>query len=141
MPIHLLDIGHLGPLVSAGISVGQAYGMIGMGGPPRTCNALIDTGAARTAISSAMVRALQPHQIGQFPIRRPGGTRGYAPSFDIRLKFEGHLAPFPWFDLEVVETNPATPGVDLLIGRDLLLQVTMVSNGPLAKLVVMYGNS
>jgi hypothetical protein len=121
-----------------GIGVGQSYAMIGLGGPPRTWNALIDTGAAMTALSPAAIRALQPHQIGQFPILRPGGARDYAPSFDIRLKFEGHLAPFPWFDLEVVEADPATPGVDVLIGQDLLLQLTMLYNGPLAKLVVMY---
>lgn len=138
MPVHLLDIGPFGPLTSVGLSVDRASAMVGLGGPPRTCNALIDTGAARTAISSTIRQVLQLQQVRRLPIRRAGGHRGSVSSFDIRLKFEGHLVPFPWFDLEVVETNPATPGVDLLIGQDLLLQVTMVYNGPLAKLVVMY---
>ena len=58
--------------------------------------------------------------------------------FDIRLKYESHLAPGRWFDLMVVETTPATPGVDVLIGQDLLLQLTLLYNGPLGKLVLMY---
>ncbi len=32
----------------------------------------------------------------------------------------------------------ATPGVDVLIGKDLLLQLTLLYNGPLGKLVLMY---
>jgi hypothetical protein len=58
--------------------------------------------------------------------------------YDLRLKFEGHLSPGRWFDLTVVETAPATPGVDVLIGQDLLLRLTLLYNGPLGKLVLMY---
>jgi hypothetical protein len=138
MPIHVIDMGLVGPLIGIGLSVGRIQAAAGRGGPPGTFNGLIDTGASTTAISNRVRKSLQLRQLSRIPVWRPGGIRATASSFDIRLKFEGHLAPFPWFDLEVVETNPATPGVDLLIGQDLLLQVTMVYNGPLAKLVVMY---
>jgi hypothetical protein len=40
--------------------------------------------------------------------------------------------------LRVVETAPATPGVDVLIGQDLLLQLTLLYNGPIGKLVLTY---
>jgi hypothetical protein len=33
---------------------------------------------------------------------------------------------------------PATPGNDVLIGQDLLLRLTLLYNGPLGKLVLMY---
>jgi hypothetical protein len=58
--------------------------------------------------------------------------------YDIRLKFDSHLLPGRWFDLEAIETAPATPGVDVLIGQDLLLKLTLLDNGPLGKLVLMY---
>ena len=58
--------------------------------------------------------------------------------YDIRLKFDGHLTPGRWFELEAVETAPATPGVDVLIGQDLLANLTLLYNGPLGKLVLMY---
>ena len=58
--------------------------------------------------------------------------------YEIRLKLDGHLTPGRWFDLIAVETAPATPGVDVLIGQDLLLQLTLLYNGPLGKLVLMY---
>jgi hypothetical protein len=40
--------------------------------------------------------------------------------------------------LAVVEVTPATPGVDVLIGRDLLQEVTMLYDGPNKKLVFMF---
>lgn len=41
------------------------------------------------------------------------------------------------FDLKVVETALATPGVDVLVGQD-LLNLTLVYNGSIGKLVQMY---
>ena len=36
-----------------------------------------------------------------------------------------------WFSLEVIESQPSTPHVDILIGMDLLIQVNMIWNGPI----------
>jgi hypothetical protein len=138
MPVHVLDIGRLGPVVSVGLSVGDAYASAGLGGAPQSYNALIDTGASDTAISTAARQALQPQRVRSVPYLRPGMPRVPRPSYDIRLKFEGHLSPFLWFDVEVIEVNPATPGIDVLIGQDLIQQLTLLSNGPLGKLVLMY---
>jgi hypothetical protein len=139
MPTHVLDISPSGPLVYVGLSVGSTYAVAGLGGPPQTCSALVDTGSTVTAISPAVRRRLQPQQTGRLPVSRIGGTAGMLkPLFDVRLKLMGHLEPFRWFDLEVVETAPASPGIDVLIGQDLLSQLTMLFHGPLGKLVLMY---
>ena len=81
---------------------------------------------------------MQPQPAGIRSLTRVGATSLTLSMYEIRLKFEGHLSPGRWFDLRVVETAPATPGVDVLIGQDLLLQLTLLYNGPLGKLVLMY---
>jgi hypothetical protein len=43
-----------------------------------------------------------------------------------------------WFSLEAIETTPASAGVDVLIGQDLLHQVVMSWDGPRWKLLLMY---
>jgi hypothetical protein len=98
---------------------------------------LIDTGASITVISPKVVAAVQPQRVGDTTLGRAGAAPVAGHIFDVRLKFDSHLAPGRWFDLEAVETAPATPGVDVLIGQDLLLKLTMLFNGPLGKLVLM----
>jgi hypothetical protein len=65
-------------------------------------------------------------------------------TWDIRLAFE----PDPqdpqwwlrgqWFNLEAIEVTPASAGVDVLIGRDLLKKIVMSWDGPRSKVLVMY---
>jgi hypothetical protein len=138
MPVHVLDIGPLGPLVTVGLAVGDPFAAAGLGGPSQSRNALIDTGSTITAISPDVRSSLQPQRVGRLPVHRPGAVPVFRPLFDARLKLDGHLKPGRWFALEVVEATPATPGVDMLVGRDLLHQLTMLYNGPLGKLVLMY---
>ena len=45
-------------------------------------------------------------------------------TYFIRLKFEGHIGQGRWFGLEVIESQPSTPNVDVLIGMDLLVRST-----------------
>jgi hypothetical protein len=40
--------------------------------------------------------------------------------------------------LEVIEEQPVTPGVDILLGHDLLMKVIMVWDGPRDNLIVTY---
>jgi hypothetical protein len=70
---------------------------------------------------------------------RAGATGAAVDVYDIRLKFDSHLAPSRWFELKAVETTLAAPGVDVLIGQDLLRKLIVLSNGPLGKLVLMSG--
>jgi hypothetical protein len=138
MPLFVVDIGPPGPLIDVGIRVGAAYDAIGRGGAPRSYVALVDTGASRSAISPRIVADVQPQRVGDAALERPGAVTGSSHIYDVRLKLEGHLTPGRWFGLRVVETAPATPGVDVLIGQDLLLQLTLLYNGPIGKLVLMY---
>ena len=105
---------------------------------PRSYTALIDTGAASTAISPKVTADVQPQRVGSTTLRRVGAVALSRNVYAIRLKFESHLTPGRWFDLEAIETAPVTPGVNLLIGQDLLLLLTLLHNGPLGKLVLMY---
>lgn len=81
---------------------------------------------------------MQPQPAGGLTLERAATAPVLLATYKIRLKFEHHLAHGRWFDLKAVETNPATPGVDVLIGQDLLLNLTLVYNGPLGKLIMMY---
>jgi hypothetical protein len=138
MALHVVDIGPPGPLSQVGIRVGTAFEAMGRGGAPHSYTALVDTGAARSTISPRIVADVQPRSVGSTNLERVGATLFTITTYGIRLKFEGHLTPGRWFDLTVAETTPATPGVDVLIGQDLLLQLTLLYNGPLGKLVLMY---
>jgi hypothetical protein len=138
MPLYVVDIGPPGPLIEVGIRVGAAYDAIGRGGAPHSYMALVDTGASCSAISPRVVADVQPQRVGDAALERPGTVTESSHIYDIRVKFEGHLTPGRWFELEAVETAPATPGVDVLIGQDLLQNLTLLYNGPLGKLVLMY---
>lgn len=136
MAFRVLDVGPSGPLIQVGISVGVAFAQAGRGGAPRSYVALIDTGASGTAISPTVVHEVQPWLVGAVPVGRIGANQ-VAGTYDIRIKFEHHLQPGNWYDLEAVAVAPATPGVDVLIGRDLLQRVTMLYDGPNGKLVLI----
>ena len=57
---------------------------------------------------------------------------------DIRIRFGGHSAQGRWFNLEAVEIQPATAGVDVLIGMELFLKIDMVWLGPRKRLFLSY---
>jgi hypothetical protein len=135
---HRIQVGSTGPIIQVGLSIGMAQAQGGIGGPPLTKIGLVDTGATSTAISNATFQALQPIQSGATPFNRPGGIRVVAPTYAVRLKFDGHLAPNPWFDLDVVVADPATPGVDVLIGMDVLSQLVLFYEGVNGSLILAY---
>ena len=138
MPLYVVDIGSPGPLIQVGIRVGAGYEAIGRGGAPHSYIALIDTGASNSTISPRVVADVQPQFVEKTSLMRVGASPRRLRRYDVRLKLDGHLTPGRWFDLEAVETAAATPGVDVLIGQDLLLQLTLLYHGPLGKLVLMY---
>jgi hypothetical protein len=142
MAVHVL--GTRPPLIQVGISVGQTYLSHRLGGPPVLKTALIDTGSVMTAIDPRITAALRPRRLATVDVNSPGGTITRAPTYDIRIAFEpdpqharwwlrGH-----WFELEAVEAPPASAGVDVLIGQDLLHHVVMSWDGPHWRLLLMY---
>ena len=50
-------------------------------------------------------------------------------TYDVRIRFGGHSGPGRWFSVEVVEVQPATPDVDVLIGMDLLIKIDLAWMG------------
>ena len=138
MAFHSYDVGDLGCLLQVGLRVGASYARVGKGGPPSSWIALVDTGATRTAISPAVARDLGPQSGDVTLIRRPTAGPSRSLTYDVELKFDGHLAIGRWFALEAVHSQPATPGVDVLIGMDLLSQLHLYLSGPGGKLVLSY---
>ena len=136
MALLTIPLGPNGPLIEVGVSVARAYAR--WGGAPGTRQALIDTGADITAISPGVVESLRPMQIGTLPISRPTGGRSVRDTYDVRLRFGGHMAPGRWFSLEAVEVQPATANIDVLIGMDVLLRIEMTWLGPRRLLFLRY---
>lgn len=135
---HRISVGPLGPVIQVGLNVGIAQANDGTGGPPLSRAGLIDTGATFTAISEAVYQLLQPMASIPVTYGRPGTTQVNVWTYAVRLKFEGHVAPNPWFDLDVVVADPATPGIDVLIGMDLISQVVLFYEGANGTMIVTY---
>lgn len=125
----VLPIGADGVLTSASIRPPAADELRGFG-TPRTFTALIDTGADVTAISPAAVARVGFRRFGSIFVNRVGGPVP-ARLFAARLKI-GPLQTTsePWMDLDVVEAPLASPGVDILIGRDVLSRASLLYDGP-----------
>jgi len=43
-----------------------------------------------------------------------------------------------WFDIVAVSVAPATPGIDVLIGQDILSELVLSPDGPRIRLLLMY---
>ena len=138
MAIHSYDVGDLGCLLQVGLRVGHAYARVGRGGPPSSWTALIDTGATKTVISPAVVRDLGPQLVASAMLLRPEAAGKRVFTYDVELKLDGHLSSGRWFELKVADTQPATPGIDILIGMDLLKQLHLYLSGPNGKLILSY---
>jgi hypothetical protein len=130
MPAHTIHFagGLNGPQTLMGLDVGSIHAPLG--GPSGTWNELIDTGSTSTAISPAVRSALLPRAIGKARVSRPVLGIIWEDTYFIRLKFEGHSGQGRWFGLEIIESQPSTPGVDVLIGMDLLARISMMWDGP-----------
>ncbi len=83
---------------------------------PPTLQALIDTGANMSIVSPSVVSRLKPQQMASIPLVSVGGGLAWLRTFDVRIRFGGHTGPGRGFAIEAVEIQPATPGVDVLIG-------------------------
>jgi hypothetical protein len=138
MPTHIIHFaaGLNGPQILVGLEVGSLQAA--WGGRPGAWNALIDTGSTSTAISPAVETALNPRVIGKARVSRPGLGIVWEDTYFVRLKFEGHAGSGHWFNLEVIRSQSSTPGVDVLIGMDVLVRVNMNWDGPSRQVVLTY---
>jgi hypothetical protein len=136
MPVFPLDLTSDGARIDLGVSPPQGY--LTPRTRPRSWRALIDTGAAVTAVSPSVVLMHQPPQIGVLYASRAGGVASRCASYEIRLSLGGHLGKRRWFALEAMEIQPATPGVDILIGMDLLIKLELTWLGPARRAFLSY---
>lgn len=107
-------------------------------GLPISKNALIDTGSTITAISPAVRAALKPMALRPVLYHPRGQQPTWVNSYYIISEIEPHKNPGRTFALEVIEEQPVTPGVDILIGYDLLRHVVLFWDGPRSSLVMAY---
>ena len=142
MAVHVL--GTMPPITQVGISVSSSYLSRGLGGQPVARTALLDSGASMTAIDPRVITALQPLQLGAVEVARPHGATVWVPTYDVCLAFEPDLQQGQWsqhgrwFNVEVIVATPASVGVDVLVGQDLLRQVVLSWDGPRGRLLLMY---
>jgi hypothetical protein len=135
---HRITVGPLGPLFQVGLNVGANQAASGKGGPPLSRTGLIDTGATQTAISDAVYQIPRPAACGLTLYRRPVMAQTTVAMYSIRLNFVGHLSSNPSFDLDILVANPATPGIDVLVGMDVLSQLVLFYEGANGRMVLAY---
>ena len=142
MAVHVLN--SMPPLIQVGIHTNRPGQSRGTGGKLLLKTALIDTGTSMTAIHPGIVASLHPLELGKIELARPGAESLWAPTYDIRLAFEPASQQARWwlrgrwFDVEAIAAPPASVGVDVLIGQDILSQIVMSWDGPRWKLLLMY---
>jgi len=142
MPVHVLN--SMPPLIQVGIRTNRARQARGPGGKLLLRTALIDTGASMTAIDPSTIAVLHPRKRERIEITRPLAESLWAMTYDIGLAFEPDPAQREWwlrarwFNVKVIAAPPASAGVDVLIGQDILSQIVMSWDGPRWKLLLMY---
>lgn len=143
MPIH--SLGTRPPFIQVGLNVTLSLARKGRGQPlPEGFTALVDTGAHQTAIAPAVLARLGSQRVSPIEVLRHDGSREWRDTFRVRIGLEPNFGvptwpiATPWFNLTVVAAAPATPGVDVLIGQDLLNEVVMFWDGPAGRLVPSY---
>jgi hypothetical protein len=121
-----------GAVVDVRISVPSSYAAQlqsqGQAVPPaQTAKGLVDTGASISTVSDAVARAAGLQQVGSVPIGGVGGTSErpvYAVSFGLPA-FGVAVDP-----IEVGGVSIPMPGVDILVGRDILKALRLDYEGP-----------
>ncbi len=134
MAVHALN--SMPPLIQVGIRTNRRGQTRGPGDNLLLKTALIDTCATMTAVAPPIIAAPRPRKLGNIEITRPTAVSLSAQTDDIRIAFE----PDPqqeewwlrgrWFVAEAIAAPPASAGVDVLIGQDILSQIVMSWDGP-----------
>jgi predicted aspartyl protease len=135
---HSIDFGNgfAGPQTDVRLDVGSPHAP--WGGKPCTKRALIDTGATATVISPGTRAALNPMTIGRARVNVPSVGIVWADTYFVELSFGGHSGKGRSFALEVIEYQPSTPNVDVLIGMDLLVRIRMKWDGPMGLVILSF---
>jgi hypothetical protein len=137
MPLLTGPIGAEGALVDIFVALStprvDALKAAGMGfPPPKKVRALIDTGASISSISPQIAKGLGLVPTGITSIS--SATTGSAPQncnlYDVCLAFVQPSIKVLGVNIPVIEVELFTPGVDVLLGRDMLRQCLCIYDGP-----------
>ena len=142
MAIHILSARP--PLIQMGMGSIAARVIRSQLRPPGAVNALIDTGASVTPFHPRLIDQFRPLRVGEVDFQQPDGAVSSADIYQVRLCFEPILSDIHWplkvrwFEVAAVAVAPATPGVDVLIGQDLLASLVLTWDGPRSRVLLMY---
>src|SRR5579863_126674 len=148
MPHFTLQISAQGPIVDAGIMVGsarqQALEAAGLAVPaPQMIRALIDTGAAISAVDPTVLKTLGLSQTGEAEIHTPS-TKGVAvttPTYDVKIAINASRPGDLHFiseTIQVTATDLSVHGFHALIGTDILKSCILHYNGADGMFTVCY---
>ena len=99
---------------------------------PISINVLVDTGASSTCVDSSQLAKLGIPPSGLIDVHTPstGSTPVQLSQFDVDLGVVLDNGKFHLIStLPVIESNFVSPGVDGLLGRDVLSQGILIFNG------------
>ena len=132
----------LGPTLSVIVSVTKEHGanLIKAGLPiPDSVPgaALIDTGAAITCVDQGVCQALGLRPTGVVMLGHAGGKEE-RPCYPIQVHFPGSLPPLYCPSACSIKLAEGKQPHIMLIGRDLLIRLKMVYNGPQGRIELAY---
>jgi predicted aspartyl protease len=136
MPFLTSSIGAEGALVDILVALStpriDALKAAGMGyPPPEKAKALIDTGASISSISSQIAKklGLVPSGITSICSATTGSATQNCNLDDVCLAFVPQPIKVLGVTIPVIEVDVFTPGVDVLLGRDMLRQCLVIYDG------------
>jgi hypothetical protein len=136
MPYLNLEIGRRGPVVdvSVGISRKQQEDLAasGLDSPsPILISALVDTGASRTCVDSAVLKELGLVAKELVPVLTPStaGQPHLTGYYAVSMSLLHPKLTYSFYSVPVLESDFTGQGIGALIGRDLLAKCLLVYDG------------
>lgn len=147
MPSITLTYSSAGPLLQVMIGVSRPHAdaltAVGRPVPPLvTGTFLIDTGASSTCVDPGLVAPLGLTQTGAVMIQTPStnGVPVACAQYDVMMIIAGAVGTLPMVveATPVMETSLRSQGIDGLLGRDVLGNCVLITNGPASLLTLSY---
>lgn len=100
-----------------------------VGAKPRDYTASIDTRAQGSVVTQRVVGDLMPSFGGIESLARAGNDSTYADTYYLRVRIGGSSSPGDWIHVVAFMVEPATPGVDVILGMDVLRKTNIPLDG------------
>jgi hypothetical protein len=145
MPFLTVPIGAEGALVDVFVALStprvDMLKAAGMGyPPPERAKAMVDSGASISSISPRIAKCLSLVPTGITPVHSAttGGAAQNCNLYDVCLAFAQPAIKVLHVNTPVIEVQLFTPGVEVLLGRDMLRQCLCIYDGPRATFTVAF---